>query len=157
MPAKWPNLGEPTSVYFSGLSIRISERGFVHHEPMKVSTILDLLFAERDFLFVWILNVISYRSQNHILQGSVALNAFTFFGSASFSAWYWYWQENEKLLTLPETYVPHEKEEDHIDELLTEKEILKLEKEEMKNRERKKKRKSRNFWKREQKIFRIKI
>ena len=35
-----------------------------------------------------------------------------------------------------ETYFPPEKEEDHIDELLTEKEILKLEKEEMKNRER---------------------
>ena len=56
-----------------------------------------------------------------------------------------------------ETYVPPEKEEDHIDELLTEKEILKLEKEEMKNRERQKKRKSRNARKREQKIFRIKL
>ena len=43
-----------------------------------------------------------------------------------------------------ETYVPPEKEEDHIDEVLTEKEIQKLEKEEMKNREREKKRKSRN-------------
>ena len=40
-----------------------------------------------------------------------------------------------------DTYVPPEKEEDHIDEVLTEKEILKLEKEEMKNRERQKKRK----------------
>ena len=56
-----------------------------------------------------------------------------------------------------ETYVPPEKEEDNVDELLTEKEILKLEKEEMKNRERQKKRKTRNARKREQKIFRIKI
>ena len=56
-----------------------------------------------------------------------------------------------------ETYVPPEKEEDHIDKLLTEKEILKLEKEEIKNRERQKKRKSRNARKIEPKIFRIKI
>ena len=56
-----------------------------------------------------------------------------------------------------ETYVPPEKEEDHIDEVLTEKEIQKLEKEEMKNREWQKKRKSRNARKREQKIFRMKI
>ena len=40
-----------------------------------------------------------------------------------------------------ETYVPPEKEEDHIDEVLTEKEIQKLEKKEMKNKERQKKRK----------------
>ena len=40
-----------------------------------------------------------------------------------------------------DTYVPPEKEEDHIDEVLTEKEILKLEKEEMKKRERQKKQK----------------
>ena len=39
-----------------------------------------------------------------------------------------------------ETYVPPEKEEDHIDEVLTEKEIQKLEKKEMKNKERQKKR-----------------
>ena len=39
-----------------------------------------------------------------------------------------------------ETYVPPEKE-DHIDEVLTEKEIQKLEKKEMKNKERQKKRK----------------
>ena len=40
-----------------------------------------------------------------------------------------------------ETYVPPEKEEDHIDEVLTTKEIYKLEKKEMKNKERRKKRK----------------
>ena len=63
-----------------------------------------------------------------------------------------------------ETYVPPEKEEDHIDEVLTEKEIQKLEKKEMKNKERQKKRKKKqkekesgSARKREQKIFRIKI
>ena len=40
-----------------------------------------------------------------------------------------------------ETYVPPEKKEDHIDKVLTEKEIQKLEKKEMKNKERQKKRK----------------
>ena len=40
-----------------------------------------------------------------------------------------------------ETHVLPEKEEDHIDEVLTEKEIQKLEKKEMKNKERQKKRK----------------
>ena len=59
-----------------------------------------------------------------------------------------------------DTYVPPEKEEDHIDEVLTEKEILKLEKEEMKiekgkrkGKRSKKKRKRSNARKREQKIF----
>ena len=50
----------------------------------------------------------------------------------------------ENFLRFPgfETYVPPEKEEDHIDEVLTEKEIQKLEKKEMKNKERQKKRKN---------------
>ena len=207
----------------------------------KFLTILDLLIAERDFLFVWTLNVISYRSQNPILQRSVAfvdenillqldgyesyLNALKkvdingyirevvspgdctdlcstidrelgSFVKAHFNNAFQTdfrkrpdaWQtgkvqakERRKLFTIwtcdavaalmqrpdiirrafrgtgvgididgkmkdflrfPgfETYVPPEKEEDHIDEVLTEKEIQKLEKKEMKNKERQKKR-----------------
>ena len=67
----------------------------------------------------------------------------------------------ENFLRFPgfEIYVPPEKEEDHIDEVLTEEEIQKLEKKEMKNKERQKKRKKKSgsARKREQKIFRIKI
>ena len=44
--------------------------------------------------------------------------------------------KNFLRLTGFETYVLPEKEEDHIDEVLTEKEIQKLEKKEMKNKER---------------------
>ena len=77
---RWTNVG----VFQDFLSEYVSAALYIMNY-WKFLTILDLLIAERDFLFVWILNVISYRSQNPILQGSVALNVFTFFGSASFS------------------------------------------------------------------------
>ena len=72
----------------------------------------------------------------------------------------------KNLLRFPgfETYVPPEKDEEHIEEVLTTTEIQKLEKKEIQYQERKKKRKRKrrskkngNARKREQKIFRIKI
>ena len=74
--------------------------------------------------------------------------------------------EMKNFLRFPgfETYVPPEKDEEHIEEVLTTAEIQKLEKKEILYQERKKKRKKKkkskkngSARKREQKIFRIKI
>ena len=61
--------------------------------------------------------------------------------------WYWrryrHWWSNEKIYPIPEfdTYIPPEKDEEHIEDILTEEEIQTLEKKEAKFQERKKKRK----------------